>query len=539
MPRNRNSLRLLAAKNKEARRLIAESKEKTHDKFAKKVGIHRDTLSKFLASERIDREIFEEICKHLEKPWEELADLEEFELRWSGSGEPRPLSAQLPEQSYQPLQLGLKIFLSFPKEYQSIAYSFQQTLVESHYKIFSDSGISIGKSINLHLREKIEQSDYLLICLSDGDSTSPRIAQKIQFALDNQQKKQDLRPIVVGVTVKGSRSLTQEFKLTNNEAFNFADLRSVEISQYPTPTEILSIMQEISLKISFINDPDNNQELFESSIQCYEELFPDENDRIDPNDIVTWIKESSGFTSRKPVFKRLYPVLHLGEYAIGMAYITCPIDDAWCFGSYLGVKRAWRRGNRTRIFIDAIEFELKKLNPKLKGMVFEVHPVDFELLHLVAERGRISGEVDQNLVIKNLIALRRLILFQSFGARMIVQEDHSPFPYIQPALGDNLTQDEEQHLLLFAYGFTNDLEATENPEEVLDFIYERFFKVSRNKHSNVYIPRFDEYIDILRERINATKVGNLKFDRLPISTGTMSRLRKICQQEKLSSYLEL
>lgn len=517
--RQRRSCRLLESKVEAVRKKLFLL-NLSNDTIIERIDISRDTFYNFLKCRNIAFESFKKICDYFQIPWQELAE------GWSS------------ESIYLPSSLTRKIFFSSPREYADIIDSFKQVAGHSNYTLFADSEISTEAEIDPYLRERIEECDYLLVCLSGGDLSSPRIPQKIQLALDAQSSRKDIRPVVIGVTVHGVKNSVVEFALNNREAFNFAKQKCIELNQRPTTAEIQNVMQEISLKIDFVTDPDSNKPLFDSSIACYKELFPNENERIKPTDIIEWIKESSGLSSRESSFKRLYTVLHLAQSAVGMSFVECPIGEPWCFGSYFGIKSNWRAEKRAQAFINAIEAELQRQSSELKGIVFETHPVDFQLLQLVAERGKIAGESDQDRVIKNLVALRRLKLFQSFGARVILQEDETPFPYIQPALGDELAEDEEQHLFLLAYEFGK-REVSASPYEVIDFLYDKFFKTTRNRQSNVYVPRFDTYIDALRERINTTVVGELKFDRLPISRTTTCRLWEICNQENLSEYLEL
>jgi hypothetical protein len=79
-------------------------------------------------------------------------------------------------------------------------------------------------------------------------------------------------------------------------------------------------------------------------------------------------------------------VLRVNGGVVGISFCTVHLDKPWCFGNYFGVLKGWRKLGASEDFWIATRNKILTISSILKGILFEVDPIDWDLLHRAADR---------------------------------------------------------------------------------------------------------------------------------------------------------
>ncbi|MBI4687338.1 MAG: hypothetical protein HY756_06115 [Nitrospirae bacterium] len=304
--------------------------------------------------------------------------------------------------------------------------------------------------------------------------------------------------------------VAQEIEEEAKAALERARLRVSPYYSPPTSVvgckEVMNVLKEALATVTFITETDGEEGiLLNASFRCYESLFPPD-ERDDPADIVIWIDECR--RQRNPTFQEVYAVVHEKENVIGMAYLTAYLDCHWCFGNYLGVLPDYRQNRRAEMLLSNLERQLQILDPDAKGIVFEVEPINLELLSEVTRRETIGGHPDEGEVLTHLRRLRRLNLYQSYGALVVLGANGLPLPYWQPSMKDDLNPADELELALMVVLLEGTRQDNVQLNELLDFVYDRLYGDGYGGAGNIEINGFRPYVAGIKRRVkNAAKSG--------------------------------
>lgn len=256
-------------------------------------------------------------------------------------------------------------------------------------------------------------------------------------------------------------------------------------------------------EVTFITDTDDDEQLrfLEDSFECAKSLFPDHALLDSLPDIIKWQDQIRH--SKDSPWRMIYAVLHIGECVFGMAYFDMHLKRHWCCGYNFGVKAPWRPERQAEIFFNRVEEELRRIDPDYKGILFEVEPVNFELLAEVAKRKKIAGFPDEYAICSNIRNLRRLVLFEYHGARILLAANGRPLPYRQPSIGKLDTTDERE-LILMVWPRKDFKQENFDLKEVLDFIYDDVYAYAYEDD----VPGYRQYVTSIKERVYGASSGS-------------------------------
>jgi hypothetical protein len=393
------------------------------------------------------------------------------------------------------------------------------------------------------VREEIEQTDHLLVILSQQACKSKWVAWELGYALQLRALRGECYPSIIGVLRENTPVpyAIQPLAFGGDEPtgpiYTFSDVRNHTICN---AYEVAQLVTQLKPKVTFISRTDGREgELLRESFKCYEKLFPDSAERNAPNDIQAWIDESRLGVHHIP-WRDVYAVLHMSELVVGMAYFKAYPAVHWSFGSYFGVRRLWRSNNgiTAEWFIEQIDRRLLEIDPNTKGAIWETEKVDLPLLNEVVRRGRIGGYPDTPQALASFRRLRRLNLYHRYGVPALLAADGQALPYWQPAMDDSLLPENEREMILMIRLSANRKLVDVQLGELLDFVYNHLYADAYGGTGTISIPGYSRYLASIRQRVERAAeagwgLGKLRF-RGPIRT-----LLQLAEREDLVRELDL
>jgi hypothetical protein len=261
--------------------------------------------------------------------------------------------------------------------------------------------------------------------------------------------------------------------------------------------------------------------LFHNSIQCYEKLFPDPRDRSTEEDIRQWLRESYEAEQAEQTdnsLREIYAVLHADEDVFGVAYLSVYLGSPWAWVNYLGILKGWRTLGRTDKFIKDIDKYLQTTFPTVKGVVFEIDPIEFEFLkYLGVNSATLERDDFDESVLSNLRAVKRLEFFQFYRSSVILGQDGLPLPFLQPAMKEPLSAANEKELFLMVRPIEENGIKDIVLQEALDFVYDQiYFDAYDREGGQVRIPRYRPYVAEVKQRVEAKAKGGWSIKPLEI-----------------------
>ncbi len=392
----------------------------------------------------------------------------------------------------------------------------------------------------------MNECDYVLVILSDFSRHSEWVGRELGLALELQKKRKVLHPPIVGVRCD-SPCASFMFDVLNyrtgqsvGTSYDFSGVRCFSLCSTQPSDKLDDLVQYFLPKVIFITEDEGEQRrLLWDSFKCYEDLFPDESERDEPADIVTWLDEARRATLTHSPWREIYAVLHIGDQAIGMTFLSAQVQRHWSFGNYLGVRSGWRQKHRAEYFLEEVMRHLRTISPSMKGILFEVEPVDIKLLERVADRPGISGFGDENEIFLNLRSLRRLLLYHSYKAVALLNSDGLPLPYWQPSMvDDELDSRNERELILMVKLLGGVDKEKIELQELLDFIYDDLYGDAYGGASTVEIPNYRAYVAQIKSRVQDRARGGWKLGKVEIPS-KVTRLLLRAKGEGLTDELAL
>jgi hypothetical protein len=420
-----------------------------------------------------------------------------------------------------------KAFISHSKQETDIALELRQRLEANGLQSFAyEKDIPFGATFPDEIRADIERCDHFVLILSDASRESEWVARELGLALELLQSRGRRRqPTIVGVRCGSPCSSfvfpVRQFATSEllEPPYDFTTRRQFDLTKQGAHDEFDDFVTALTPAVTIVSSLEDfaNDELLQDSLDCYVELFPDEDERDLPSDIVAWIEESRRAGSDTP-WREVYAILHIGDYVIGMAFLTAHVESHWCFGNYFGVRAGYRQGNRANRFYQEIaSFLLGRVDPQQRGILFEVEQIDFAALAAAARLQTIRGSPDRETVLKSLRRLRRLLLYQSSQARAFLGSDRQPLRYRQPAMEETLNPESEVPLILMTRLLPGVPEGNIQLPEVLNFIYDDLYGDAYGGPGNISIPGYGAYLRRIKEDVAASSrgwsLGNVPIDR--------------------------
>lgn len=286
---------------------------------------------------------------------------------------------------------------------------------------------------------------------------------------------------------------------------------------------------------TFITDIDDQRELrlLRKSFECYEILFPNEEERDRKENIEQWIRESYAGEVTEDPWREIYGVLHIGERVFGMAYLSVHLKYPWAFGSYFGVLKGWRKGGRAQSFYKNIIKKILSINPTVKGIIFEIDPIDFTYLDEILSNldyVHLDDSVLNNRIITNLRSINRLLIFQTYSAKPVLRKNGSPLPYWQPALFEPLDESNEKEMILMVNPFKDVIFESKELADIVDFIYDVLYTDSFDAEiGQVHLGGYRRYISKVKARVKSALKRGCKIKQFEISDKIL-KLRNIARE---------
>ena len=417
-----------------------------------------------------------------------------------------------------------------PRMTQASDTSFAQylkTLINarcSNYKKFA-------KAAGL-LQQRI--SEYVNGVRKPGRDAYKKIKETLH-ALHPLSQTQENRLDALFIKKGGSTEVTEEERKGIREGMSFLEILNEEDE---VDYEVLLRTKEPIT--TFVTGADEAEEaLFEKSYACLQKLFQDDTPIDTYDDLVKWLNEMRHAELTGDPWRDVYGVHHVGTDVIGVAHFSAHLQYPWAYGGFFGVLKGWRDQRRAERFLEEVVAELQKRKPSLKGIIFEVEQVDLDYLTSIISN--LDHVVFDKRLKSNLRSIRRIWLFQSYGARVVLGRDDRPFPYVQPAWKDlNASDEDEREMILMVNKLKgNRIEDKELPE-VLDFLYdELYMDLSGREHNAVPSPDgYDAYVLDIKARVEAKAQEGLRLGPLPEPKGIL-QLLSLARRHGLADELDL
>jgi hypothetical protein len=437
-----------------------------------------------------------------------------------------------------------RVFISHSSEDTAYAIKIKETLEREDIEVWTyEKDLPFSGPIADRVREEISQCDHLFVVLSPAAGRSSWVAWELGHALHLWKSRGERHPSIIGVvsqagleatTIQPLAYLTQQ---PLGPPYSFSAVRNHDLR---SPEEVVQLAGQLKPRLTFISRTDGREgDLLRESFKCYEMLFPDAGERDEPSDIETWLTEARIHAGATP-WRETYAVMHMGEFVIGMAFFSTHVRRHWSFGNYLGVRRAWRSNNLSRMesFLGQMERRLAEIDPLTKGTVMEVEPVDFKVLELAVSRGRIGGHPDTPIVLSNLRQLRRLNLFQMCGTWAVLGAQGEALPYWQPAMDEEISAGNERQLVLMVRLFSHTRPEDVSLGELVDFVYGDLYGDAYGDAGAVAIPWYREYVRSVRRRVESAAAGGWSLGKLSFRA-SLRKLLRLAREEEVVRELDL
>jgi hypothetical protein len=328
-----------------------------------------------------------------------------------------------------------------------------------------------------------------------------------------------------------------------------------------TPDQILFVEQDhagfhreptdpLKATVTFVDGSDESEELLESSFAVYEELFPDDAERSDPDHIRTWLAESRTARLNGTPWRELWGVLHVDKTVIGISYFSGHESRQWFFASYFGVKASGNSYAVAEKFLLELSISLKATLPAARGVIFEANSIDLTLLRRADRRSKVGRGKDHAAVIASLRAAKRLWSYESYLCLTVLDGNGNPVPFWQPAMDKAQSEEKQRVLTLMVYLFDFELRdrilSGQTPSgplvsEIVNFSYDDVYAASYAGFPSTRIADFAERLkDVKAKTSNFSGVWSLGFRHMDREDkGLIKRLLARAKKEGWSEELHL
>jgi hypothetical protein len=439
-----------------------------------------------------------------------------------------------------------KVFISHAAEDGETALLLKEQLAAQDGEPWSyELDLPFGESVKATVAKNVSECDHFLVILSDAARRSEWVGREIGLALQYRQERGEPHPTIIGVRC-GSPCQNFTFQPLDFETrqplgppHDFATFRYFDVSGPKAESELRRLAEQLRPRFSILDEAEGpTAQLFQSSLRCYTILFPDEAERDEPENIRTWLNEVRREGPERTPWREIYAVLHHGDHAIGLAYLSINLECHWCFGNYFGVRPGWRLERRADAFLARLRQHLAEVDPLMRGVAFEIDPIDVASLQLLSGRPQIGGSLDEDTVLRNIRCLRRAMLYQSHGALALLRLDGTPLPYWQPSMEDCLDPANERELILMVLPTERTTAASIQLSEMLDFVYDRLYGDAYGGAGGVNISGYREYVTTVKRRVEQAAAQGSSLAKLSFQRELMHLLGR-AREEGLVSRLAL
>lgn len=397
-------------------------------------------------------------------------------------------------------------FLSHAIEDSEIAKAIKLGLEAQRISVFMfESDLAFGHPIWESVRRKIETSDYVLVLLSRSAFSSEAVARELGLAMELRNTR--ATPIVIGVVsreLSAMRLQLRQFEdgIPQPTHLDFGQLRY--FSEWRDETALIEFGRSLHPCVRFVRTTSDtsSRELFLRSVPCLLQLFPE----LVPTDYVeriwAWLEGCETPGSR---WEDVFGVMELDQQPVGIVYVSVPKEGHFAFGNYFGIVDGSRHLDRARLLLENCRSRVHEINPKVRGIVFEVEVPDLSFLEGIAAKpgkGRLLEVADQARLKRSLRALARLAIYQRHGARALIDADGQLLSIPTPSQRESFLDDPLGSHVLMYYplesgdpGFSGgDLDS------LFHFVYDELYGDAYGDTSEMGFPGYREYVAGLRSK---------------------------------------
>jgi hypothetical protein len=251
----------------------------------------------------------------------------------------------------------------------------------------------------------------------------------------------------------------------------------------------------------------------EDAGDCYEDLFPIENERDPFEHIRYWVQLAHH--NPKADWREFVCTMREQGKCIGFCFLSLHWKSQWWFGNFFGLLPGnWRESHRVERFMRVVIAKCQAIAPNAKGIIFEVERYDEKKITALVSRCDVQSREKNRPVVKltksedySAKAVLRLAWYSihglgrvtggeldAFGVFLSDRNDQRFMNYIQPALEKFPDRKAEVPLWLMIYpleplrekmkgiGRDSYYKLSElDVDEIFTFLYERLFPSAYEK----------------------------------------------------------
>lgn len=339
-------------------------------------------------------------------------------------------------------------FISHAAEDETAALQLRQQLDAQGIKSWCfEEDLRHGDHIEEKVKDALKESDCMVIVLSPHALKSSWVCRELGYAIQLHNKRGGVpRPCIIPVHTYDALPQPIELQPIHFDSHEplgppiaFHRHRCCRLRDATTLPDLASSMKPA---ITRIRDPrGRHARLFEGVGALMEELFPNELDRPDIDEIRDWLEADLNQPDAQP-WPEVLLAAHVGDAVTGYIYMNYSRNFELGYGAFLGIAHAWRTHTTMRWLMERGRDEMKKSCPQSRGVFFQVDPPDLNACSSVAA-------APPQLQAEMAIRLHRINLFQNFGALLLVDDDGIPIRVPQPCLRPPLGPETEiEHFLM-------------------------------------------------------------------------------------------
>jgi hypothetical protein len=440
-----------------------------------------------------------------------------------------------------------RAFISHAAEDESIARRLKAELETRGIETFAYEGdLPFGGQLVQEVERAITRSDYFLVLLSDDARQSVWVGRELGLALHLQRSSHGQHPLVVGVQTEQPCNSTMFDVLDYDSGapadvskYDFSGVRCFNYRSGDASSETEDFATFLLPRVTFVNGGTEAEDaLLYDSFSVYEQCFPDAAERDDPEDIEEWLALARHGVLTGSRWREVYGVLSVAGRAIGMAFFTSHLQRRWIFANYFAVSRGWRQLRRAEAFLESVADRLREIQPGLRGVLFEIEPINVASLEHWQEASITSLPHDERKrLLDNLRNVRRLAWYESYGARALLGADGQPLPYWQPAMEDPLSSANERRLVVMVKTFGDVPLQGPDYEEILSFLYDDLYGDAYGEGS-MEIAGYRPYVETVKQRMLDGQQAGIHVGSLRLSRG-VSRALSRAKRDGLFEHLHL
>ena len=351
------------------------------------------------------------------------------------------------EPTHMPVA-AVSAFISHAAEDESAALALRQQLAAQGIECWCfEEDLRHGDHIEAKVKEALTDSDCVVIILSAHALRSNWVRRELGYAIQLRDERGGVpRPYLIPVHTY--EELPQPIELQPLR------LDTQEPLGHPIPfhrhrcyrlrdaTTLSTLANSMKPTITRIQEPSGRHaRLFDGVGVLMQELFPNELDRPDIDEIRDWIEADLHQPDAQP-WPEVLLAAHVGDAVTGYIYMNYSRHHELGYAAFLGISPAWRPRTTMRWLIERGRDEMERACPQCRGVFFQVDPPDLNACsETVVAQAPLQAET--------AIRLHRINLFQNAGALLLVDNEGIPIRIPQPSLRPPLGPETElEHFLM-------------------------------------------------------------------------------------------